>query len=365
MRESTPFIIYALPRSRTFWLSQFLTYADYECAHEQMRFLRGADDARSWLRQDYVGAVETAAARWWKLVQLWRPDIRTVIVRRPVDEVVDSLLRLDMRGVCTFDRAALTRQMRRLDRWLDRIEDGVPGAMVVRYADLRDEQVCGAVFEHCLPYDHDHGWWADLAARNLQASMPALIRYCLANRRQIDRAASGVLRQMRTLLDRTWMENATPSLAGVTIQEEPFAAVWRDGQALFAEHAAEVGPRDGITLDFNVPLVEALEQRGATLTLTARVAGEMVGYIGVIIGPTLENASMLIATSSAFFVSKRFRGIGPRMQRELVTRLRARGVGEVQLRAGVRGSGPKLEGLYRRMGAEPFGQLFNLSLKAA
>ncbi len=360
-----PFIIYGLPRSRTFWLSQFLCVGNYECSHEQMRFLRGTDDAKSWLAQDCVGTVETAAARWWRLVQLWRPDIRTVVVRRPVAEVVDSLLRLDMRGVCTFDRAALTHQITRLDRCLDRIEASVPGVLSVRYDDLRDEQVCANVFEHCLPYDHDHDWWVALAERNLQASMPALMRYCLANRRQIDKAASGVRRQMRALLDRSWMENAGSSLAGVTIQEEPFAAVWRDGQALFAEHAAEVGPRDGVTLDFNVPLVEVLEQRGATLTLTARANGEMVGYIGVIIGPTLESTSLLIATSSAFFVSKRFRGIGPRMQRELVTRLRARGVGEVQLRAGVRGSGPKLEGLYRRMGAEPFGQLFNLSLKAA
>ena len=77
-------------------------------------FIRGLDDAQAWLSQDCTGTAETAAAPWWRLVRHYRPDIRTLVVRRPVAEVLDSLLRLDMRGVCRFDPGVLAaRQMAR------------------------------------------------------------------------------------------------------------------------------------------------------------------------------------------------------------------------------------------------------------
>ena len=152
---------------------------------------------------------------------------------------------------------------------------------------------------------------------------------------------------------------------GVTLHEESFATFWRDGQALFAEHAAEVGPREGVTLDPNVALIERLDSAGAVQIVTARSNGRMFGYLASIIGPSLEDASMTVATQTVFFVSPDFRGLGPRMQRRSIALLRAKGVGEVIMRAGVRGCGPKAASLYRRLGAEPFGELFSLVLKEA
>ena len=69
-----PFVVYALPRSRTFWLSRFLCYAEWNCGHDEIRHARSLDDVRAWFSQSYTGTVETAAAPWWRLIQRLRPD---------------------------------------------------------------------------------------------------------------------------------------------------------------------------------------------------------------------------------------------------------------------------------------------------
>jgi GNAT superfamily N-acetyltransferase len=359
---STPFIIYALPRSRTFWLSRYLTFGDYACAHEQSVRMRGPEDVKAWFSQDYTGTAETAAAPWWRLIQHYRPDARTLVVRRPAAEVVESLMRLDMLGVCTFDRTLLTQIMQKADRRLDQIERCVPGSLSVRYADLADETTCAQAFEHCLPYPHSHDWWAAMAPLNLQTSMPALMRYCAAHQKQLTRASAACWRRMRDLMDTQRRTHERPD--GVTIQEEPFETFWRDGQSLFAEHRAAVG-ESGIGL--NVDLAHRLDAMGAGLIITARSNGRMFGYLSTIIGPSLGDDGTTSGTQVPFFVSKDAVGmnLAARLQRACIDALRRRGVDEVIMRAGVRGSGPRLGVLYRRFGAEEFGQLYRLDLKAA
>ena len=54
-----------------------------------------------------------------------------------------------------------------------------------------------------------------------------------------------------------------------------------------------------------------------------------------------------------------------KLQRAAIETLQARGVNEVFFRAGVRGSGPRMGAMYRRLGAADDGQLYKLNLKAA
>ncbi len=194
----THFVIYALPRSRTHWLSHFLTYGDHKCYHEAAMFMRGVDDLRAWLAQDSTGACETAAAPAWRLIHHYRPDIRAVVVRRPVDEVVASLLRLDLAGVGAYDAATLAKGIAYLDRCLDQIESQ-PGALAVRFADLATEKTCARIFEHCLPYAHDPSWWRFLSELNLQTNTRALLRYRFAHRPQIGRFKAALKAELRRL----------------------------------------------------------------------------------------------------------------------------------------------------------------------
>ena len=359
-----PFIVFSLPRSRSYWLSKFLSRGEYQCAHDQMRFMRGMDDVRSWLAQDFTGAAEPSAALWWRTVRLIRPDIRVLVVRRPVQEVVESLMQLDMRGICNFDQARLTRMLQRLDRALDRIEDRWLHSRSVRYEDLATEAACARVFEHCLPYKHEPKWWAAMSPINLQCDMRATMRYMLGHRSQIDRTIAVCARETRALLvSKSVYDRA--DLADVTFQAEPFAAFWRDGQALFAQHAAEAGPREGVMLNLNVPLAEAMERNGGVQIVTARVDGRMVGYLVTLIGPSFEDASLICATQYPIFVEKAYRGIGWRLQKASIDMLAERGVGEAVLRAGVRGSGPRLDAFYKRLGASEYGRLYSLMLRKA
>jgi GNAT superfamily N-acetyltransferase len=148
------------------------------------------------------------------------------------------------------------------------------------------------------------------------------------------------------------------------IQEEPFASSWADSAELRAEHEQGVGPRAGVKLEPNVAFFQRLDEIGALQVMTIRSNGRMFGYLASIIAPSLENPAHIQASTSAFYVSKHMRGIGPRLLRAAIAGFRARGVNEVILRAGVRGSGPKAGALYRRLGAVPLGEMYSLMLGA-
>jgi len=192
------FVVYGLPRSRTNWLSHFLSYGDHKCYHEAAMFMRGVDDLRSWLAMENSGSAETAAAPAWRLIHHYRPDIRAVVVRRPVEEVVASLLAIDLSGVGAYDADKLRKGMVYLDRCLDQIER-LPGVLSVRFADLANEETCARVFEHCLPHAHDHEWWAFMNRLNLQTDTRALLRYRFAHRAQIDRFKAELKAELRRL----------------------------------------------------------------------------------------------------------------------------------------------------------------------
>lgn len=194
---TAPFIIFGLPRSRTAWLSRFLTYGDVICGHEQIALMRGLDDARALFADPRRGTAETAAAPWWRLLPRYAPNARVVVVRRPVNDVLDSLL--SIRG-CTFDAAALRDVLLGLDSKLSQIEARLP-CLSVSFAGLENEQTCADVFEYCLPYAHDHEHWARLASRNIQVNVPELMAYIEANRAALESVAWAakyqILAQMR------------------------------------------------------------------------------------------------------------------------------------------------------------------------
>jgi GNAT superfamily N-acetyltransferase len=356
---TTPFVIFGLPRSRTYWLSRLLNYGPYWCAHDQARFVRSVDDVKSWLAQSYVGSVETAAAPWWRLARHYRPDLRMAVVRRDRRTVADSLMRF---GV--FDRAKLDKLLTRADRALDSAAKA-PGCLSVDFAALNEEATCARLFEHCLGLAHDRAWWASLAAQNLQTNLLAICRYVQAHAPQMQRAAkecAGVQRYV--CLKRQAAAAAADD--GVAIQEESYAAYWRDAQALMAEHSAAIGLDAGAYSRMNVPLWEAVARSGRVQIMTARLNGRMIGYLTAILGPSFEEPGVLTITQMAFYASPDAKGlrVGQRLQRAAIDRARMRGATKMYMRAGVRGDGPRLGALYRRMGAGDFGQLYELDLTA-
>ncbi len=351
-----PFVIFGLPRSRSFWLSRFLSYGGWTCGHDEARHVRGLDDVKSWLAQPCVGAVETAASPFWRLLP---PGMRVVVVRRPIAEVTASLTATGLK----FDAAKLDERLRYLNAKLDQIEKRVPGVLSVNFADLADEATCEKVFEHCLPFKHDSARWAQLSAMNLQTDLPALLRYQMAFTAQLDRAASICGQTIKSALWR----NRNPGIDdGMTFQEETLATFWRDAKRLFAEHCAKVGEPADQFLHKNLPLIEKLSRAGALHIMTARSNGRMFGYLMTIISPSLESEDLQSGTQTIFYASSDARSLGLRLQRASVASLSARGGNwDILQRAGVRGDGPRTDVLYRRMGSQPFGQLYRYSTRSA
>lgn len=359
-----PFIIFGLPRSRTFWLSRFLSYGDVHCGHDQIRYARGVDDVKSWFAQKNVGTAETAGAAWWRLVHQCCPDANIVVVRRSVEKAVDSWMALDMHGICLTDREAVTHQFRYLDHKLDQIEHRLPNVLSVQFADLWDEDVCADVFEHCLPYRHDPSWWASLSGRNMQTDMRAMMRYFFANKPQLDKATAVCKQAVMTHLTKGRRDFVND---GVTFQIETWEQFWKDGQKLFHEHCLSIGEQPDYRHRLNLPLFQKLHDLEMMHVVTARSNGRMLGYLMTLIGPSLENVTMKVGTQTLFFATADANGLhlGSRMQKVAIEAARAANVDEIIMRAGVRGDGPRLGTLYERLGAEPFGDLYRLPLKVA
>lgn len=344
------FLVIGLPRSRTTWLSRLLTYGDWKCGHEELRHVRSLSDVDAWFSQPNIGTVETAAAPWWRLF----PNAKLVVVRRPVGEVVESLMRFGM-----FDLGKLTAEMTRLDHKLDQIVRRL-GALEVQFDDLAQEETCARVFEHCLGLPHDHAHWEVLSSQNIQCDLPAMMRYFQAHRPALEKVAA---QARQTLLsDLVSRKPAEPE--GITIQPESFDAWIEGAQYLFAEHLVTVGEAPGDWQTKNIPLMRRIYDIGAMQIMTARCNGRMFGYLMTLIAPSLTSERVTSATNTTFYASPEFPGLGMKLQRAALCALKERGINEVVWEAGHRGSGPRLGTLYRRLGAQPHGQVYRLELAA-
>lgn len=351
----SPFIIFSLPRSRTTWLSKFLSYGQWHCGHDELRHMRGLDDVKSWLAQPFTGSVETAAAPWWRLLKKYRPDVRMLVIRRSVEDVVGSLMRLEL----GFDRAEMTKLMRSLDAKLAQIERRMD-APSVRFEDLNDIRYCSAIFQFCLdrPFDKEATWrYAQLRDQNIQCSMSALIRYAAAFRPQMEKMKATA--KHVSLADFARRPSREPD--ALTIQEEPFEQFLKDGAALFGDHSVVVGEHPDSFQSKNIPLFRALASVGNLQVVTARSNGRMFGYLVTVLSASLEAADRNSAVHIPVYASPEFPGLGMKLQRyALATLIEKKGRNEIWGRAGSRGSGDRMGAMYRRLGFVPDGELYRL-----
>lgn len=160
---TTPFIIYALPRSRTAWLSYFLTYKDWHCSHDIVADLHSIADLEAFFKRPNVGTCETGMVDGWKLAEKLCPQARRVVVRRPLKDVKASLAKFGINADADIEkRSALLTQVTACSK-----------VLTVTFDDLNTEEGCKKVFEHCLqlPFDREH--WLALKDRNIQVDMAA------------------------------------------------------------------------------------------------------------------------------------------------------------------------------------------------
>jgi len=165
-----PFVVFAMPRSRSAWLGAFLTYGEWVCLHDISAAFQSTEDITRVLGRPHTGICDTQIALLWPEVIEASPSARLVTLRRPKNEIIASGERLG------FNTSKIGHAIDRLDIAMKEIE-GLSGVLKITFADLATEAGCKRVFEHCLPHLFDRGWWQAISPMNIQVDPEiALVR---------------------------------------------------------------------------------------------------------------------------------------------------------------------------------------------
>src|SRR5215469_16688266 len=140
------FIIYCLPRSRSAWLAHFLNYPfavpKQPVAHDVAPLCKSIEGfLHAYKEEGMWGSVEIEGMIGWQVIKKEMPELKTVVMRRPLQEVYNSLV---MQGY----KPNLTE--------LGKLDATVVGKWL---------------FEYLLELDFDFDWWYQLSQTNIQINL--------------------------------------------------------------------------------------------------------------------------------------------------------------------------------------------------
>jgi hypothetical protein len=256
--------------------------------------------------------------------------------------------------------AAMDKMLRAADRKLDQIEARMPFVMRVEFSDLSHESGCARLFEHCLPHPHDPDWWRSWDAQRISGNLAAQVRYCRAYLPQLQKLGRAAKQAMLAQLAR--QSGTRPSMDGFVFQEEPFEQWLADAQQLFRQHLAKTDQDAESYALKNIPLGRQLDAGGMVQVTTARQNGKMFAYLVSLISPSPDERDILIAQNLLPYASPDCPGLGRRLQIKAIDLLAEKGITDVFGRAGVRGDGPRVASMYRRLGFVEEGTLHRLHI---
>jgi hypothetical protein len=160
-----PFFVIGTPRSRTAWLSAFLSTPNRPCQHEPSRFLRDHGALLALLRVPDAAVSDSALTFRWRDIARECPGARVVVVRRPIAEVMESAEAVGL--------ARTPKMLRRLAHEIDLL-CGRLAVLSVPFHRLADQRACEMVYEFCHGAAAPVGHWALWKDRNIQADIPRI-----------------------------------------------------------------------------------------------------------------------------------------------------------------------------------------------
>lgn len=161
------FIIYALPRSRTAWVSHYLNYPlarPTQGVGHDLAVQMGSVEAFMDLynKEGMFGSVEIGAVMAWRIIRKELPHLKTVVIRRPLIEVFNS-----------FAKAGFEvniGELGELEAMLDSVAEE-EGVYSIKSSDLDAPVVCKWLFEYCLELEFDFDWWVYMQNINIQMDL--------------------------------------------------------------------------------------------------------------------------------------------------------------------------------------------------
>jgi hypothetical protein len=165
------FIVYCLPRSRSAWLAYYLNYPFavplQPVGHDVAPLCKSVEAfVKAYKDKELFGSVELSGMIGWQVIRQELPDLKVVVMRRPLQEVYNSITMLG------YD-AHLTN-LAELNETLNMISEQ-PGVFSINSSDL-DAPVTGKwLFEYLLEQEFDFDWWNSMIQTNIQVNMKEAI----------------------------------------------------------------------------------------------------------------------------------------------------------------------------------------------
>lgn len=341
-----PYLILALPRSRTFWLANFLSAeAPAPCGHDVLVNCRTTDDFINTMFISARGSVETAGVLGVRLWQARIPNLRIVLIRRPLADVIASLEKFSV----DFDHDDLWRKNAMLDELSLQ-----PGVESIDYADLSNNDCTDWLWEYCNETAVPAGLSTVMQGQNLQIDMA--VRLTLLQ----DEAP----RITGLKLDLAERLGELDGKSRLIVREESFYTCWQECDALGKLHWDETHADWEASRPYNVDWneLEAQFRSGALHIVSARVAGKLVGYMFWHIFPDPESRGLWLANMGPWFALAGNAKAAHKLYIHSLDMLRGYGIDNAILHHRTLGRGANLDKFYLRHGAKLIQQNFLLPL---
>lgn len=176
---SRPFLILSYPRSRTAWLSKFLTYGITTCIHEPSLYLKNDEDLVRFVTTQNQGGADTGMAMILDKIIAIEPMPAITLVLRDRNDVEQSLGEIGL----------LSDESKRI---LDRIGFGLSraermGFPTIQFDALHDEKTCADLFRRCVGSEMPKPWFGIWKNKNVVCDTQDIIY-------KIRRNADGIAR---------------------------------------------------------------------------------------------------------------------------------------------------------------------------
>lgn len=164
-----PFIIFALPRSRTAWLSHWLSYVEggkrlKRVGHDEFSRCSSIDQCVDLFEGEDAldGTVETGAAFAYQIIKERLPNAKLLVVQRDPMESLASLCRAGLKP----EPGDWARRV--IDLW----SVSGDGVRTIAYRDLDLESCAKWIWDYCLGLPWNGQWWVEWRAMNVQVALP-------------------------------------------------------------------------------------------------------------------------------------------------------------------------------------------------
>lgn len=284
------FFVFSLPRSRSFWLSKFLSYRWKRCGHDLTVGMQHPRDLAGRM-VTFDGSCETGAVVGWQAMLDQFPDAKMVVVKRPLIEICRSL-----------ERQGLVPHLIDLGRKAFLLQElaSIDGVLTCRFGDLNSPHECRLLFEHCLEEPMDLGWWESLAPVNMQVDLRARLTD------QVNNAVNIAVMKALTKPPRVVEGN-------LTITEESFGGIWPEARPLAEAHYREIEPEGPKRFNLDLEAMMRMWQSGNHIIFGARIDGRLVGYVTWNISFDVECYGSVQAQQGAWFIDPSCRGLGAKL----------------------------------------------------